>query len=176
MNQEPKLCECGCGEPAPVARIWQHGYATGQAKRFIHGHNGRARLPEPYTVDDETGCWNWNGVTPRGYGYIMRDGVRHQAHRYMYERAVGPVPEGLQLDHLCRNRSCVNPAHLEPVTCRENLMRGDTLAAQNAAKTHCAHGHPLSGENLYIEPKGSRVCRTCSRESARRWREKKRAA
>ena len=171
-----KLCECGCGEPAPIARIWQHGYATGQPKRFIQGHSGRMRVPVLYTVDEETGCWNWNGVTTRGYGHIMRDGVRYRAHRYMYEQHVGLIPDGMQLDHLCRNRSCVNPEHLEPVTCRENLMRGETFAAKNSAKTHCVKGHPLSGDNLYIEPKGTRACKECRREAVRRSRARKRAA
>jgi hypothetical protein len=173
-TREAKLCECGCGEPAPIARIWQHGYATGQAKRFIQGHN--ARTVDLYDVDPETGCWVWRGSTPRGYGSIKRDGIRYRAHRYIYEREIGPIPDGLQLDHLCRNRSCVNPEHLEVVSCRENLMRGQTLAAENAAKTHCKRGHPLSGENLYVEPKGTRACKQCRRDAVRRSREKKRAA
>lgn len=85
------------------------------------------------------------------------------AHRVYYEARFGPIPAGLQLDHLCRNRGCVNPDHLEPVTCRENLMRGHTVAAANAKKTHCNAGHALAGDNLRVW-KGKRYCIVCQRE------------
>ena len=98
------------------------------------------------------------------------------AHRYAYEELVGPIPEGLQLDHLCRNRSCVNPDHLEPVTCRENLRRGETLNAANLAKTHCPAGHPYAGENLSITAKGFRECIECGRTRSREFQRQKRAA
>lgn len=109
-------------------------------------------------------CWLWMGWTPggvRGYGSIERDGKRPQAHRVAYELVAGVIPEGLTLDHLCRTPPCVNPAHLEPVTQRENTMRGRTIPAANARKTHCPHGHPYSPENTYRTPDGSRKCRVC---------------
>jgi hypothetical protein len=79
---------------------------------------------------------------------------------------VGPIPEGKQLDHLCRNRACINPEHLEPVTAKENILRGESFSAKNARKTHCIHGHELSGDNLRILKHG-RVCLECRRTKDR---------
>lgn len=120
-----------------------------------------------------TGCWLWMGsLTDRGYGAPFRldDDRKVSPHRLAYELLVGPIPEGLQLDHLCRVRNCVNPAHLEPVTCQENLLRGMTWAAFNSRKTHCKHGHPFDEANTRIAPDGSRACRACGRERTRRFR------
>jgi HNH endonuclease len=110
-----------------------------------------------------------------GYGMITVGGVRWAAHRYSYTQLVGPIPEGLDLDHLCRNRPCCNPAHLEPVTRSENLKRGNVgvwAKEHNGKKTHCPSGHEYSGDNLYIHPRGSRCCRACTnarqRERTRR--------
>lgn len=122
---------------------------------------------------DPEECWVWLGtVLNNGYGRFNR-GDRHVvAHRFAYEAAVGPIPEGLDLDHLCRNRRCVNPAHLEPVTRSENLRRGDLHHNNgNRAKTACRHGHPLEGANLYLTPNGRRQCRECGRRRAREHRE-----
>src|SRR5258708_31744488 len=117
-------------------------------------------------------CWLWLGyITPNtadnrgGYGrfWLYRPGKPFKqipAHRYAYELLVGPIGDGLEPDHLCRNRSCVNPSHVEPVTRRENVLRGGNPQAINARKTHCNQGHPLSGDNLRME-NGSRRCRTC---------------
>ncbi len=96
------------------------------------------------------------------------------AHRFAYELTVGPIPKGLTIDHV-RERGCIlelccNPAHLEPVTLQENLLRGGTFQAANAAKTHCPRGHPYAGGNLYVRPDGSRRCRTCACEAAARKR------
>lgn len=128
------------------------------------------RFTSKYKVNHSTGCWEWTAsLTTVGYAKFFADGRLNTAHRYSYENVVGPIPEGLQLDHLCRVRHCVNPAHLEPVTQRENLLRGKTLAAANAAKTNCPQGHPYYGENLYTDPRlGSRHCRKCMRDSCRR--------
>jgi hypothetical protein len=124
------------------------------------------RFTDKYVVTPD-GCWEWQAVLSRGYGQIWLHGRNQYAHRVSYEMHKAPIPSGLQIDHLCRNTRCVNPAHLEPVTARENLLRGNTFQRHNAAKTHCPQGHPLSGDNLYVNPGGGRVCRTCSREGNR---------
>ena len=138
------------------------------------------RLLARVTTDPGTGCWLWPTVNARtGYGSIRVAGRGSRmalAHRVSYELHVGPIPEGLHLDHLCRNRGCVNPEHLEPVTCRENILRGVGFAATNAVKTHCPAGHPLDGANLYVCPRGTRKCRACRAEASRRYLQRKRAA
>lgn len=111
-------------------------------------------------------CWRWQGtLTNDGYGLVTVGDKKKLAHRLSYTFFVGPIPDGQEIDHLCRTRNCVNPAHLEPVTHRENVLRGEGLAAQNARKTHCIHGHALSGDNVYVKKSGKRQCRTCKRES-----------
>ena len=124
-------------------------------------------------VDKTEGCWVWKGSKWKDYGCFRIDGKSVKAHRFAYESLVGPIPEGMQLDHLCRNRSCIRPDHLEPVTNLENTLRGENFIARHIAKTHCAHGHSLSGDNLRIEIVNGgkrRVCRTCNRERAIVWR------
>jgi hypothetical protein len=116
-------------------------------------------------------CWEWAGAHNRdGYGTAYKDGRPQGAHRVIYELLVGPIPDGLQIDHLCRNRGCVNPAHMEPVTKKVNLLRGEGVGARFARKTHCANGHPFDAENTRITPAGYRVCRTCHRNRERGWR------
>ena len=114
-----------------------------------------------------TGCWIWTASTTAGYGRIDVNRKFLYAHRVAYERFVGPIPAGLQLDHLCRVRRCVNPSHLEPVTSRENTLRGNGVAARASAATHCPHGHPYDEANTYRDPRGWLRCRTCKRMERR---------
>ena len=116
-------------------------------------------------IDRSGDCWIWTGTALQsGYGVIHRDGKRLYAHRVSYETYVGPIPEGLVIDHLCRNPPCVNPDHLEAVRQGTNTKRGTGPTAVNAAKTHCIRNHPLSGANLYvIQAPGYRQCKTCHR-------------
>lgn len=106
------------------------------------------------------GCWVWTAANASGYGRFW---VGHLvvAHRFAYELLVGPIPDGMQLDHLCRNPPCVNPAHLEPVTCRVNLLRGETQTARRSRQTHCSRGHEFTAANTYTKPNGARNCRAC---------------
>jgi len=108
-------------------------------------------------------CWNWTAAKmPAGYGLFGVGRRRPEyAHRFSYELAFGPIPQGMVIDHLCRNTSCVNPDHLEVVTHRENSLRGNGSPALNARKTHCIHGHEFTPENTYRYPHGGRKCRTC---------------
>lgn len=118
------------------------------------------------------GCWEWQGCkTRKGYAHFKYQGGC-RASRFAYFTFVGVIPEGLQLDHLCRNRGCVNPSHLEPVTCKENLLRGHTLNARNVLKTLCPQGHHYNEVNTYRHPNGSRDCRICRYEAHKRWRNK----
>lgn len=109
-------------------------------------------------------CWPWLGVvSDNGYGKLNN----RYAHRVAYQLAVGPIPDGLTIDHVkargCTRRDCCNPAHLEPVTRGENALRGDSRNARNARKTHCRRGHEFTPENTRISKRGHRECRTCSR-------------
>lgn len=128
---------------------------------------------------DRTGdCWLWTGyVRPDGYGVLTQkvDGKATPlyAHRLSYEAFVGPIPDGKHIDHLCRVRCCINPAHLEAVTPRTNYRRGVGWAGDNARKTHCKHGHEFTAANTEIRPGGGRGCRECSRNKLRRRRANK---
>ena len=184
-------------------------------------------LPKP--------CREWQrGTFNSGYGRVWYQSTWHLVHRLLYETFVGPIPEGKELDHICQNKLCCEPTHLEPVSHRENVRRGDSVPAWNARKTHCSRGHlfdeantryrsginrvcrkchvekvtesrrqkrkanpspfgkgktshcalkthcpkghPLSGENLYVQPNGGRVCRTCSRAKVQAYRARKKAS
>lgn len=112
-------------------------------------------------------CWLWiAGRNGSDYGRVQVAGRNRPAHRVVYELVVGPIAEGLHMDHLCRVPRCVNPAHLDPVPCRENLLRGYGRAALNARKTHCKYGHEFTVENTRLTARGARACRAC--EHARR--------
>ena len=128
--------------------------------------------PTGYVIQ-ENGCWDWIGCKDRGGYSGIRFGPNRNrsAHVHMYEKMVGPIPGGMQLDHLCRNRVCVNPAHLEPVTPRDNVLRSTAQSAVNATKTHCVNGHPFSGDNLSTREAGRRRCITCQRQAERKYNE-----
>ena len=132
------------------------------------------RFDAKWTRSRSSACMQWIGaLTTAGYGQISIAGQLKYAHRVAYERWVGPIPVGLVIDHLCRNPSCVNPVHLEPVSNRENVLRGVAPSAKNAKKTHCKNGHPLSGENLSVRNKGHRTerhCKACHRDYMRQRR------
>ncbi len=171
-------CHCGCGEKTAIADKTRPnlGYIKGIPRKFRRGHNHRRPLEERFWPKvDKAGpddCWEWQAAkTCDGYGRLTFQRQGHQAHRIAYELLVGEIPEGLQLDHLCRNPSCVNPAHLEPVTCRENVLRGH---AYRALIAQCFRGHAFTEENTYWAPNGTRQCIECRRFRAKRhyWQNK----
>lgn len=132
---------------------------------------------EPFDMGHSTECM----FLPRkphpttGYAIIEIRGRQVEAHRPIYKELIGPIPDDLELDHLCRQRACVNPWHMEPVTHRVNALRGYGVGALAARKRECRKGHPFNPENTYIHPRGQRVCRTCQVEANRRGRRRGRA-
>lgn len=124
-------------------------------------------------------CWQWTGKLEKGYGRIVYKNRQRMAHVAAYEAFVGPVPNGLELDHLCRNRGCVKPSHLEPVTKRENSRRGMSAWGINARKTHCKRGHEFTDSNTRRKKLSSglvvRLCRECSNAADRERRARRSA-
>lgn len=121
-------------------------------------------------------CWLWTASVDRdGYGkYGQPTGGWVRAHRWAYEHLIGPIPDGLVIDHLCRVRSCVNPAHMEPVTIQVNTERG--VRGVPPRKTHCKRGHEFTPDNVYMKPGSTwRECRTCKRMLKRRYKEREKA-
>lgn len=126
-------------------------------------------------VERTESCWLWKGyVGPNGYGMMSVNGRPTPAHRAVYEAFVGPIPRGLSLDHLCRVRACVNPAHLEPVSQGENIRRGLSPGAISVRTNKCFRGHEFSASNTRYHGDGGRVCRLCRREAKRAWLKKSR--
>lgn len=158
----------GCDKPhfsrswckAHHARWRRNGDPLGGRASNLRGQSPADRFIARRTID-ENGCWVISGASsPDDYPRIMVDGRQVEAHRWSYEHHVGPIPEGLVIDHLCRNPSCSNPDHLEPVTQTENVLRGIGLTAVNARATTCLRGHSLA--DAYVVPStGSRQCREC---------------
>lgn len=172
----------GCGKPARRhrrsglcsmhdTRVQRHG-SLDDPRRSVE-----QRIHEKYVAGTADECWPWLGaISNNGYGNVAiesgRGGKATAAHRAVYTLLVGPIPGGLQIDHLCRNRACVNPAHLEPVTGQENVRRAAAL------RVTCASGHPFSPENTTHLPSRPtvRLCRECRRATQRQYRARKAAA
>ena len=143
---------------------------------------GVPRFDEKINLSDTlshngTACWIWKALVVRGYGQYKNKGRKHRAHKFAYEQLVGPVPGGLHLDHLCRNPLCVNPAHLEPMTCHENLHRSPDWVGN---RTHCPAGHEYTEANTYVAKQcggkyQNRMCRICATERQRQFRARKKA-
>lgn len=141
-------------------------------RQFSLGASDMAAIDRRFSgkVRVTPGCWWWTaGIAPNGYGVFWAHGRNISAHRYSYERLVGPIPPKFHIDHLCRNKVCVNPAHLEAVTPRTNTLRGISGVAENAVKTACPVGHLYDEENTYVH-RGKRNCRECGRQRVRKWR------
>jgi HNH endonuclease len=140
-----------------------------------------ARIMAKIRIDQETGCWEFTGSRNRGraYGRIGWKGRLWLTHRVTYTLIIGPIPDNLEIDHLCKNPPCCNPAHLEAVTRSVNIQRGtqgDWRAEFELAKTHCPARHPYDAGNTYFTPSGHRQCRICKAEANLRYDVKNRAA
>lgn len=126
-------------------------------------------------VNKTKSCWIWTGyISPKGYGECYFKGKTCRAYRVSFEMVNGPIPDGMEIDHLCRNRACVNPEHLEAVSKRENILRGVCPPAINRRKKKCNNGHEYNAENTMISKRGSRVCRLCKVAEGIRGRARKR--
>lgn len=168
----PGLCQCGCGRKTRIidSNCASRGLVKGQPRKFCRGHHSRKRVRWIETEGPlSTPCWiSTMAAKPDGYADVSQAGRTRRAHIVEWEAANGPVPEDLELDHLCRVRNCVNPAHLEAVTAQVNVLRGFSPAAFNAMKTHCQHGHEFTPENTALVPTG-RKCRACSVKYQHEW-------
>lgn len=120
-------------------------------------------------VDKTENCWLWTACIKHGYGQFMVRRRSVMAHRWSYEHVNGPIPEGLDIDHLCRVRNCVNPAHLEAVSRRVNVLRGYGACAQFARKNACSNGHPYTEENTFYRSDGGRRCLICRKANSLAW-------
>lgn len=160
---------------------------TRERNRRWYSRNPRPKVEKPARVTTPTGiprlddkiraegsCWVWTAARRSGYGIVRFDGRIQVVHRIVYALLRGEIPEDLVLDHICRNRACCNPDHLEPVEFRVNILRGVGAAAINARKTHCKYGHPLAGDNL-VPWARYRMCRICTRTASREKQRKRRA-
>jgi hypothetical protein len=170
------LCMCGCGERTNIAPMScaARGDVFGTPLRFVLGHGSR-KSPVEYIVDPATGCWVWQrAMNPNGYGQVARSthGGTGYAHRLIYERIRGPIPAGLQLDHLCRNRACVNPAHLEAVTGGENRRRGDGVKL-TLEQAQSVHAMLADGDSMATIGRRFGVSPACIREikCGRNWQD-----
>jgi len=176
MVNDTRLCTIEGCENAKLARGWcpKH-YArwrsTGDPLKTRKPTGGRKPVDPTRSfwskVDADGDCWEWKGaMRPNGYGVFATNGKNVGAHRFAWENLIGPIPEGLVIDHLCKNRGCVNVTHLEPVTYSENILRGagPFLTKIRRAVTECKHGHAFDAENTYLCANGKRACRKCRKD------------
>lgn len=157
----------GCDRKARGRGLCLMHYRRAQRSGDAEGFSLERRFFDHITRETDRGCWQWDVLRPdSGYGQFGGG----NAHRWSFEFFIGEIPEGLQLDHLCRNRGCVNPWHLDPVPLVVNVMRGNGPMAINARKTHCLRGHEFTEANIYRPPgrPRSRACRKCIAIRARR--------
>lgn len=168
--------ELGCASPHRARGLcgahYQQARRAGEFESVPHYADDHDRLQRNTQANDR-GCWEWTGKrTPEGYGVAKVSNRSVFAHRLSYEAHVGPIPAGLVIDHLCRNTSCVRPAHLEAVTDRVNVLRSTAPAAENARKTHCKRNHEFTPENTRRAGRNGkgRRCRTCESAYDRRRR------
>lgn len=172
------FCHCGCGQKTNRAATTDRArnHIKGEPYRFIFGHHRRKAVrSELRDCGYGTPCDIWLlRISVDGYGREWDPALRtlRGAHVIAWEKRNGPVPDGLELDHLCRVRACRNPDHLEPVTHAENSRRSDS-GAYLLARTHCPQGHPYADENLFTTSKGGRGCRLCAAAARRRYKAKK---
>lgn len=172
--------ERSCSVPFCDGIRWKRTWCRKHYKRWQKHGNPNRLSPFDLTpeqrfwsrVDLLGSCWQWLGCVDKdGYGaFSLRGGEAPvRVHRWAYEQLIGPIPEGLVIDHLCRNQACVKPDHLEVVSVRENTIRGSGWTAVNAAKTHCPAGHAYDAANTRINAQGARECRICGREAVARY-------
>lgn len=174
-----------CSIPECENQVKARGYCNAHWLRWSrHGDpllGGKLRKPGrsyserffAMTREVDSGCIEWVGsISPQGYGQFQSGDGSSLAHRIAYELAFGKIPETLVIDHLCRNRACVNVEHLELVTQRVNILRGIGESAKNVVKTHCKNGHEFTSANTYITVRGSRLCRICRRNYLNEYRRK----
>jgi hypothetical protein len=188
-----RVCDCGCGQPTTIAtqtNLTQGGRVKGQPTRFVLGHTDKPRsrrsLEERFRAKFEQGapdeCWLWTGaLKDTGYAALSRGGQGEgivYAHRLAVEFDGREIPEGMVIDHLCRVRHCVNPAHLEVVTQQVNIRRGEAPSILTARTGICKRGHVI-GDDYEERGNGKRACRKCiritNREATKRYRAKKKA-
>lgn len=177
LPNEPRSCErCSTTFTPPRTRRSQRFCSRQCWRRPVLSETDRfwSRVnkcgPVPFARPELGPCWLWIGFRQsEGYGRFGPEKTRSiLAHRWAYERIIGPIPQGCEIDHLCRNPPCVNPQHMEPVTERVNTLRGEGPTARNARKTHCIRGHAFTPENTILRPSGGRTCRICRRANSAR--------